>query len=123
MPCARHDIRAVLTNHLLIVIARAPRRTRKPKPGPKITRVIVGPREPAVKAAVTAQQEIAPQPTRGAVIVGRKVAPEIPDKERDHAPAEAAERLWREMVRRVEAGRHEDGPQQKGAPRADTERL
>jgi hypothetical protein len=38
-----------------------------------------------------------------AVIVGRKVAPE--PTERDDAPAEAAERLWRKMVRRVEEGR------------------
>ena len=38
------------------------------------------------------------------LIVGRKVAPEIPEG-RDNAPAEAAERLWRELVRRVEEGR------------------
>jgi hypothetical protein len=36
----------VLTNNPHIVIARPPRRIRKAKPGPKITRVIVG-REPA----------------------------------------------------------------------------
>jgi hypothetical protein len=49
-----------------IAIARPPRRTRKPKPAPKLTRVIVG----------------------------RRVAPEV--------PAEAADRLSRELVRRVE---------------------
>jgi hypothetical protein len=65
---------AMLTDRPSIVIARPPRRIRKPKPGPKITRVIVG----------------------------RESAPAIPEEERDHARAEAVERLWREMVRRVE---------------------
>jgi hypothetical protein len=65
----------MLTDKPHIVIARPPRRIRKPSPKPA---------KPA------------------AVIVGRKVAPAPPEEERDHAPAEAAERLWREMVRRVD---------------------
>ena len=51
--------------------------TRKPNPGPKITRVIGGPREPA------------PEPLA----------------ERDDAPAEAAERLWCGLAKRVETFR------------------
>jgi hypothetical protein len=53
-----------------IAIPRPPRRTRRPKSKPA---------KPA------------------AVIVGRKVAPETPE-ERDDAAAEAAKRLWREML-------------------------
>jgi hypothetical protein len=74
------------TDNPYIVIARPPRRIRKPKPGPKITGVIVGPLEPSAKPAQ--------------IIVGRKVTPE-PPAERDHVPAEAAERLWHELVRRA----------------------
>jgi hypothetical protein len=44
------------------------------------------------------------------VIVWRKVAPAIPEEERDHAPAEVAERLWRELVRRVEVGGGKEKP-------------
>jgi hypothetical protein len=87
----------VLTDKPHIVVAQPPRRARKPKPGPKINRVIVGPHEPP-SPSPAAPGEPAAKP---AVIVGRKVAPEVPE-ERDHAPAEAAERLWRELVRRVE---------------------
>jgi hypothetical protein len=67
----------VLTDKPHIVIARPPRRIRKAS-------------KPAKPVAM---------------IVGRKVAPLQPDDQRDHAPAEAAERLWREMVRRVEEKR------------------
>jgi hypothetical protein len=88
----RRNISPVLTNKPHIVIARPPRRIRKAaKLGPKITRVIVGPREPEAKPA--------------AVIVGRKVATDVPAAKRYHAPAEAAERLWKELVRRVKEGR------------------
>jgi hypothetical protein len=69
---------ALLTDKPAIVIARPPRRIRKPSPKPA---------KPA------------------AVIVGRKVAPVPPEEEHDNAPAQAAERLWRELVRRVEEGR------------------
>jgi hypothetical protein len=67
----------VLTDKPDIVIARPPRRIKK-----------------AAKPAKPA-----------AVIVGRKVAPEIPEEGRDHARAEAAERMWRETIRRVERNR------------------
>ncbi len=79
---------AMLTNNPNIVIARPPRRIRKPK--------------------------TAAQPA--AVVVGRKVAPELPEEERDHAPSEAAERLWRELVRRVEE-RRRVATRQKSRPR------
>jgi hypothetical protein len=77
MTGVRPHVGHVLTDKPGIVIARPPRRIKK-----------------AAKPAKPA-----------AVIVGRKVAPETPEEGRDHARAEAAERLWREMVRRVEGGR------------------
>ncbi|MBV8521419.1 MAG: hypothetical protein JOY71_04700 [Acetobacteraceae bacterium] len=64
----------MLTNHPYIVIARPPRRIREPKAGPKLTRVIVGPRERM---------------------------PEISQEECERRGA-AADQLWRELVRRVE---------------------
>ena len=66
----------MLTDNPHIVIARPPRRIRKAQP----------PAKPA------------------AVIFGRK-APPTPEEERDHAPAEAAERPGPELVRRVEAAK------------------
>jgi hypothetical protein len=107
---AQPDIWRVLTDNPHIVIARPPRRERKPKPGPKITRVIVGPHEHERAPSPEVRGKPAAKPA--AVIVGRKVAPPIPEEERDHARAEAAERLWRELVRRVE----ERGGTKKGAP-------
>ena len=67
----------MLTDNPHIVIARPPRRIRKA--------------QPAAKPA--------------AVIVGRKAPPPTPEEERDHAPAEAAERPGPELVRRVEAAK------------------
>lgn len=66
----------MLTDKPPIVIARAPRRTPKPKPGPKIRRVIVGPR-------------------------GRERVPEISQEEYERTRQIGC---WRELVRRVENG-------------------
>jgi hypothetical protein len=46
MAAARADMPTVLTDKPGMVIARPPKRTRKPKPEPKISRVIVGSRKP-----------------------------------------------------------------------------
>jgi hypothetical protein len=97
MTVVRADTRTVLTNHPHIVIARPPKRTRKPKPGPKISRVIVGPHEPAPSPSPTAPGEPATKP---AVIVGREPAPPMSEEEYK-ARGDAADQLFREMVRRV----------------------
>jgi hypothetical protein len=62
----------VLTNHPHIVAARPPRRIRKLKPDPKITRVIVGPLE--------------------------RVRPTISEEEYK-ARGDAADQLFRKLVR------------------------
>ena len=70
------QLRPMLTDNPHIVHARPPKRTKpKRKPGAKPASVIVGP---------------------------RKVAAEPDD---GHARAEAADRLWRELVRRATGGR------------------
>jgi hypothetical protein len=67
----------MLTDKPGIVIARPPSRIRKLNASPKLTRVIVGPRERV---------------------------PEISQDEYERRGA-AADQLWREMVRRVEERR------------------
>jgi hypothetical protein len=111
----------VLTNHPHIVIARAPRRARKKPAGPKLTRIIVGPREPPpppVAEVHAARGKPAAKPA--AVIVGRKAEPPISEEEYK-ARGDAADRLFREMVRRVEEGRgRKDERPPKRRSRADS---
>lgn len=91
----------MLTSHPHIVIARPPRRIRKSKPGPKIIRYIVGPNEPKTQpAAVTVKRKVA-KPA-AVVIVGRTPEPP-PSPEEYKARGDAADALFQEIVRRVEA--------------------
>jgi hypothetical protein len=95
----------MLTDKPHIVFARAPRRARKPAARKPWSGKIVGPHERELAPASPPERNAArgkPAAKPAAVIVGRKVAPQLPtDVHRDHARAEAAERLWKELVRRA----------------------
>jgi hypothetical protein len=102
----------VLTNHPHIVIARAPKRTRKPKAKQPWSGRIVGPHEPAPSPSSAAPGKPA---AKSAVIVGRESAPTISEEEYRRR-GDAADRLWREMVRRVEEGRSQTAGKTHHAP-------
>lgn len=99
-PSYRLDMAAVLTGKPCIVIARPPRGIRKPKPGPKITRVIRRPARARVGASACGRGSGKPAAKRVAVIVGRKSEPP-PSPEEYEARGAAVDQLFRDLVRRT----------------------
>jgi hypothetical protein len=100
---ASSDMAIVLTDKPHIVIARAPRRIRKKPAGPKLTRIIVGPYEDELRPALPPEADAArtkPAAKPAAVIVGQRAGPTISEEEYK-ARGDAADRLFRDLVRRA----------------------